>query len=131
MTNTTVEIKGPSTSVGGLIRKGLANMGPLLILLILEGILLVMSPPYRSATSHMLLALEVATIGVVAAGQTFVILTGGIDLSVEAMVSFAGVTLLDASNIPDQSWGQRTCTSGLAMPKRILKILAEMTGTGP
>jgi ribose/xylose/arabinose/galactoside ABC-type transport system permease subunit len=67
-------------------------MGPLLILLILEGILLVVSPPYRSPTSHMLLALEVATIGVVAAGQTFVILTGGIDLSVEAMVSFAGVT---------------------------------------
>ena len=33
-----------------------------------------------------------ATIGVVAAGQTFVIFTGGIDLSVEAMVSFAGVT---------------------------------------
>ena len=67
-------------------------MGPLLVLLILEAILLVVSPPYRSATSHMLLALEVATIGVVAAGQTFVILTGGIDLSVEAMVSFAGVT---------------------------------------
>ena len=67
-------------------------MGPLLVLLILEGILLVVSPPYRSPTSHMLLALEVATIGVVAAGQTFVILTGGIDLSVEAMVSFAGVT---------------------------------------
>ncbi len=92
MTNTTVETKGPSTSIGGLIRKGLANMGPLLVLLILEGILLVVSPPYRSPTSHMLLALEVATIGVVAAGQTFVVLTGGIDLSVEAMVSFAGVT---------------------------------------
>ena len=92
MTNTTVETKGPSTSVGGLIRKGLSNMGPLLVLLILEAIFLVVSPPYRSATSHMLLALEVATIGVVAAGQTFVILTGGIDLSVEAMVSFAGVT---------------------------------------
>ena len=92
MTNTAVESKGPSTSIGGLIRKGLSNMGPLLILLILEAILLVVSPPYRSPTSHMLLALEVATIGVVAAGQTFVILTGGIDLSVEAMVSFAGVT---------------------------------------
>ena len=39
----------------------------------------------------MLLALEAAAIGVVAAGQTFVILTGGIDLSVEAMVSFSGV----------------------------------------
>ena len=39
----------------------------------------------------MLIALEAAAIGVVAAGQTFVILTGGIDLSVEAMVSFSGV----------------------------------------
>ena len=39
----------------------------------------------------MLIGLEAAAIGVVAAGQTFVILTGGIDLSVEAMVSFAGV----------------------------------------
>ena len=92
MTNIPVETKGPSTSIGSLIGKGLSNMGPLLVLLILEAILLVVSPPYRSATSHMLLALEVATIGVVAAGQTFVILTGGIDLSVEAMVSFAGVT---------------------------------------
>lgn len=50
----------------------------------------------------MLLALEAAAIGVVAAGQTFVILTGGIDLSVEAMVSFAGVTaaiLIAGTNI--------------------------------
>ena len=47
MTNTAVESKGPSTSIGGLIRKGLSNMGPLLILMILEVILLVMSPPYR------------------------------------------------------------------------------------
>jgi len=39
----------------------------------------------------MLIGLEAAAIGLVSAGQTFVILTAGIDLSVEAMVSFAGV----------------------------------------
>jgi ribose transport system permease protein len=49
------------------------------------------SPPFRTPTSLLLIGLEAAAIGIVAAGQTFVILTGGIDLSVEAMVSFAGV----------------------------------------
>ena len=47
-------------------------------------------------------ALEAAAIGIVAAGQTFVILTGGIDLSVEAMVSFSGVVaaiLIAGTNI--------------------------------
>ena len=50
----------------------------------------------------MLIGLEAAAIGIVAAGQTFVILTGGIDLSVEAMVSFAGVVaaiLIAGTNI--------------------------------
>ena len=62
-----------------------------MVLLILGIILWITAPAFRSPTSIMLLALEAAAIGVVAAGQTFVILTGGIDLSVEAMVSFSGV----------------------------------------
>jgi ribose/xylose/arabinose/galactoside ABC-type transport system permease subunit len=128
MTNTAVESKGPSSSVGGLIRKGLSNMGPLLILLILEVILLVVSPPYRSPTSHMLLALEVATIGVVAAGQTFVILTGGIDLSVEAMVSFAGVTA--AILIAGTSIAGGQIANGLPSIVAITIALALGTGVG-
>jgi len=91
MTNTVVETKQASEGVGGLIRRGLANTGPLIILLVLAVILWILSPPFRSPTSMMLLALEASAIGIIAAGQTFVILTGGIDLSVEAMVSFAGV----------------------------------------
>jgi ribose/xylose/arabinose/galactoside ABC-type transport system permease subunit len=128
MTNTAVESKGPSSSIGGLIRKGLSNMGPLLILLILEVILLVVSPPYRSPTSHMLLALEVATIGVVAAGQTFVILTGGIDLSVEAMVSFAGVTA--AILIAGTSIAGGQIANGLPSIVAITIALALGTGVG-
>ena len=76
---------------GRNIRHMLAQTGPLWVLLLLIGLLWILSPPFRSPTSLMLLGLEAAAIGLVAAGQTFVILTGGIDLSVEAMVSFAGV----------------------------------------
>ena len=101
MSETSVAEK-KSRSAGGIVRRIIAESGPLFVLLLLIGLLWVLSPPFRSPTSIMLLALEAAAIGVVAAGQTFVILTGGIDLSVEAMVSFAGVTaaiLIAGTNI--------------------------------
>jgi ribose transport system permease protein len=68
----------------------------------------------------MLLALEAAAIGVVAAGQTFVILTGGIDLSVEAMVSFSGVVaaiLIAGTNIAGDN-RQRGISSTQPSPSR-------------
>ncbi len=80
-----------ANSLGKVVRQILGKMGPLLVLLFLVAILYVLSPPFRNPSSMMLIGLEAAAIGVVAAGQTFVILTGGIDLSVEAMVSFSGV----------------------------------------
>lgn len=91
-----------SGGVGNFARRLLANTGPLLVLLLLGTILWIASPPFRSPTSLMLIGLEAAAIGIVAAGQTFVILTGGIDLSVEAMVSFSGVVaaiLIAGTNI--------------------------------
>ena len=91
MTNTSVDTKQSSNGTAGFVRRMLANTGPLLILVALWIILMILSEPFRNPRTWGLLALEVAAIGVVAAGQTFVILTGGIDLSVEAMVSFAGV----------------------------------------
>lgn len=84
--------------IGRLLR----DTGPLVVLLVLFILLWILSPPFRSPTSLAILMMEAAAIGIVAAGQTFVILTGGIDLSVEAMVSFAGVTcaiLIAGTNI--------------------------------
>jgi len=80
----------------------LAGLGPYLILFLMVFILWILSPPFRSPTSISILVLEAAAIGLVAAGQTYVIMIGGIDLSVEAMVSFAGVIaaiLIAGSNI--------------------------------
>lgn len=92
MTETTLPGVGrPTTSLGGTIRRIIAASGPLIVLFLMFAFLWATSPPFRSPTSLLLLGLEAAAIGIVAAGQTFVILTGGIDLSVEAMVSFAGV----------------------------------------
>jgi ribose/xylose/arabinose/galactoside ABC-type transport system permease subunit len=74
-----------------LVKSIISGAGPALVLLAMAVALWIMSPAFRSPTSLMLIGLEAAALGLVAAGQTFVILTGGIDLSVEAMVSFAGV----------------------------------------
>ncbi len=74
-----------------IIRSVVSGAGPALVLIAMAVALWIMSPAFRSPTSLMLIGLEAAALGLVAAGQTFVILTGGIDLSVEAMVSFAGV----------------------------------------
>lgn len=85
-----------------LLRRLVTDTGPLLVLIALTALLWALAPAFRSPTSIMLIGLEAAAIGVVAAGQTFVILTGGIDLSVEAMVSFAGVVaaiLIAGSNV--------------------------------
>ncbi len=86
-----VETKRPGFTVGGFIGNFLANTGPLIVLLLMIALLYILSPAFRTPTGLMLIGLEAAALGVVAAGQTFVILTGGIDLSVEAMVSFSGV----------------------------------------
>ncbi len=97
-----VESRGQSTNLLGTLRRVIAGLGPFLVFLFLFVLLLILSPAFRSPTSLGLLLLESAAIAIVACGQTFVIMIGGIDLSVEAMVSFSGVTaaiLIAGSNI--------------------------------
>ena len=92
MESTTADARPSAASrAGNLAGQFVARTGPLVVLLVMFAILWTLAPAIRSPTSLLLLGLEVAAIGIVAAGQTFVILTGGIDLSVEAMVSFSGV----------------------------------------
>jgi ribose transport system permease protein len=87
----TVQSRRSGYTALGIVAKIIADTGPLFVLLFMLAALYAAAPAFRTPTSLMLIGLEAAAIGVVAAGQTFVILTAGIDLSVEAMVSFAGV----------------------------------------
>ncbi|NDJ62402.1 MAG: ABC transporter permease [Chloroflexi bacterium] len=80
----------------------LGSLGPLLVFILMFVGLWIFAPAFRSPTSVGLLLLEAAAIAIVSAGQTYVIMTGGIDLSVEAMVSFSGVIaaiLIAGSNV--------------------------------
>jgi len=111
-----------------LLGRLLRDTGPLVVLLALFISLWALSPAFRSPTSLSILMMEAAAIGIVAAGQTFVILTGGIDLSVEAMVSFAGVIcaiLIAGTNI---AGGQ--IAEGLPSYLAIFITLVVGTGVG-
>lgn len=80
----------------------IANAGPFLVFMVMFVFLWALAPAFRSPTSIGLLLLEAAAIAIVSAGQTYVIMIGGIDLSVEAMVSFSGVVaaiLIAGTNI--------------------------------
>ena len=102
MSDTAIGSSNVSNRAGHLIRRFIAGTGPLIVLLVMVVALWIAAPAFRTPTSIMLIGLEAASLGLVAAGQTFVILTGGIDLSVEAMVSFSGVVaaiLIAGTNI--------------------------------
>jgi ribose transport system permease protein len=88
-----VVIRTPSAAhrAGNFVKRFISSTGPLIVLIVMVVALWFLAPAFRSPTSIMLIGLEAAALGIIAAGQTFVILTGGIDLSVEAMASFSGV----------------------------------------
>jgi ribose transport system permease protein len=78
------------------------KFGPTLILLLMLVILSTFNPFFGKFNNLMLITLEATTIGIVAAGQTLVILTGGIDLSVGSLVGLSGII---AAGMMKWGWG--------------------------
>jgi ribose transport system permease protein len=68
----------------------IAPIATLLILVILVGII---TPEFLSVPTLLTLAGDTATLFVLAAGVTFVIMLGGIDLSIESIASFCSVVV--------------------------------------
>ena len=69
----------------------LARHSPLVILALLCIGVAVISPEFRSAQNLQTVAYRTAVVGIVATGQTLVILTAGIDLSVGSVAVFSSV----------------------------------------
>jgi ribose transport system permease protein len=67
------------------------ELGILLILFLVLLVLGVLSPSFRTVSNGFILLLNGAVIAFLALGQTFVLLTGGIDLSTGANVAMTGV----------------------------------------
>jgi ribose transport system permease protein len=67
------------------------QIGALFGLLILLLTFSALSPAFRQMGNMLLIATMASTIGIVAVGQTLVLLTGGIDLSVSSVVALSGM----------------------------------------
>jgi ribose transport system permease protein len=68
-----------------------SELGIALALVVECAVLAQLSPHFFTAANLLNVSLQVSITAVIAAGMTFVILTGGIDLSVGSLVAFAGI----------------------------------------
>ena len=78
------------SALGGDSVQRLLALGALVILL---GFFSVVSPPFRTPDNYISILVATAVNGVLAMGVTFVIITGGIDLSVGTTMTFCSVVL--------------------------------------
>lgn len=72
------------------VKEILGKMGPLLALIILIVVVTVLSPDFVAPANLLNLLRQVSVNALIAFGMTFVILTGGIDLSVGSILAFTG-----------------------------------------
>jgi ribose/xylose/arabinose/galactoside ABC-type transport system permease subunit len=97
-------------------RNVLSNLG-IAIALLVEGVLLAwLSPHFLTADNLVNVTLQASITAIIAAGMTFVILTGGIDLSVGSVVALAGI--------------MATMTLKAASPSPLALPLAILVGVG-
>lgn len=75
------------STLGNIWRKG----GVLIAFTILSGVFAVLSPRFLTIDNWLNVLLQTSTIGIVAIGMTFVIVTAGIDLSVGSTVALSGM----------------------------------------
>lgn len=80
------------TRAGGalaLLRQGLLRIGPLIALFVLAGYLSLATPYFLTVGNGVNVARQTSITAILAVGQTLVIITGGIDLSVGAMAALS------------------------------------------
>lgn len=73
------------------LRTVLFRGGPLILLLLLVAALAILSPHFLTAGNLLTVARQTAFVAILAVGQTFVIIRGGIDLSVAATAALSAV----------------------------------------
>src|SRR6188472_1780935 len=79
----------------------LGRFAPILILIVLAVIFTYQQPAFASERNFWFLLRQNFVYGILAVGMTFVILTGGIDLSVGSIVAFSGLVAAIAAKGSD------------------------------
>lgn len=78
------------------LKKLSSTLAPLTFLLLLSLVLSFIAPNFATRENLKAIAVQSAVIAILACGQTVVIISGNIDLSVGAMMAFSGVVAADA-----------------------------------
>jgi ribose transport system permease protein len=101
----------------GLSHLDLRVVGPLIALLTLFVVGYLVNPVFLSSTNLMNVLTRSAFIGIIAVGATFVIIAGGIDLSVGAMAAFISGMMIIAMNalVPTMGTGWETVLVGIGL----------------
>jgi ribose transport system permease protein len=92
-------------SLGQLFARG----GPLVGLIVLAVVMAVLSPTFLTFRNIFNVGTQVAVIAIIALGSTFVIVSGGIDLSVGSVLALAGIV-----------FGWASAKAGLPLPVALL-----------
>jgi ribose transport system permease protein len=88
---TTIEPAGRGTTWTGLMRRADPVVLTAIILVLVWGYSLLRVPGYRTLDYNLFTLRVTAFLAIVAAGQTLVVLAGGIDISIAGTISLAGV----------------------------------------
>jgi ribose/xylose/arabinose/galactoside ABC-type transport system permease subunit len=103
----------------------LGRFAPLIFLAILVVILSILRPNFLSPFNVFNVMRQIAFIGIIAVGMTFVILTAGIDLSVGSLLAFAGIVCASVAK------GSRSLLEGgVTDPGGIRVFLAFLAAVG-
>jgi ribose transport system permease protein len=111
-------MQGTLTRVGRtLSRMDIGTYGPLLALIALFVIGAFIHPNFLTTSNIMNVLTRSAFIGIIAVGATFVIIAGGIDLSVGAMAAFLAGAMIIVMNalVPNLGSGWNTVLLGIAV----------------
>ncbi len=118
----------PTTSSGATSRLRNIRIDPVIltfvVLLLLWGFSIYRNDGFRTVNYTMLTLRTAAFLGIVAAGQTMVILMGGIDLSVAAVVTMTGVV---AGNLMTTGLGQ---AGGILVTLLVAILIGVFNGLG-
>jgi ribose transport system permease protein len=107
-----------SRSVAGGLLAWLLSQSTILVLLVLGTVIALLIPEFLTVNNLLNVLRQVSITGIVAVGMTFVIISGGIDISVGSTVALGGVVAVAC------------LTAGFGIPLAILAALAVGSAVG-
>src|ERR1043165_7460867 len=94
------------------------DLGLLLLIVVVGVVVAIINPRFLLPINLANTANLIGLFGILAIGQAFVIITGGIELSVGSLVALLGTLFIDFIAVRDMPWPMRSACSGYSPSAR-------------